>query len=60
VRFRLRPGEDVGCLNLYALGDPASSACLIASLIEKRFRFAGSIGATEQTRDNPWLCSMRR
>lgn len=55
VRFRLRPGEDVSCLNLYAPKDPRILGAPETFLREKRFRFASSTGASQQTRDNPWL-----
>lgn len=55
VRFRLRPGEDVSCLNLYAPKDPRILGVPEAFLREKRFRFAASTGASQQTLDNPWL-----
>ncbi len=55
VRFRLRPGEDVSCLNLYAPKDPRILGVPEPFLREKRFRFAGSTGASQQTLDNPWL-----
>lgn len=55
VRFRLRPGEDVSCLNLYAPKDPRILGVPEPFLREKRFRFAASTGASQQTLDNPWL-----
>lgn len=55
VRFRLRPGEDVSCLNLYSPKDPRILGVPEAFLREKRFRFASSLGASQQTVDNPWL-----
>lgn len=55
VRFRLRPGEDVSCLNLYTPKDPRILGVPEPFLREKRFRFAASTGASPQTVENPWL-----
>ncbi|HEV2803159.1 MAG TPA: ABC transporter permease [Pyrinomonadaceae bacterium] len=55
-RFRLRPGDDASCLNLYQPRNPrilAPAAGGFAS--ENRFTFADSLAATDAERANPWL-----
>ena len=55
ARFRLRPGEDASCLNLYRPAAPAILAPTDAFLRERRFAFAGSLAETAEERANPWL-----
>lgn len=55
TRFRLRPGDDVSCLNLYQPGNPRVLGVPPAFLRENRFRFAGSTGSSPETQSNPWL-----
>ncbi|MBI5087167.1 MAG: ABC transporter permease [Acidobacteria bacterium] len=55
VRFRLRPGDDVSCLNLYQPRNPRLLGVPEQFLRESRFRFAGSTGQSAETRKNPWL-----
>lgn len=55
ARFRLRPGEDASCLNLYRPTSPTIIAPESSFLREGRFTFAGSVAATENERRNPWL-----
>jgi ABC-type lipoprotein release transport system permease subunit len=54
TRFRLRPGEDASCLNLYQAKDPRILAATETFLSEGRFSFAGSLAETEVERENPW------
>ena len=54
TRFRLRPGDDVSCLNLYRPSNPTIIAPEPAFLDERRFTFATSLAETEQERANPW------
>lgn len=53
--FRLRPGDDVSCLNLYQPRNPRILGAPAAFLREGRFRFAGSVAASPETEANPWL-----
>jgi ABC-type lipoprotein release transport system permease subunit len=49
--FRLRPGEDASCLNLYEPHTPRILGACRAFLEANRFSFAETIAKTE----NPWL-----
>ncbi len=55
ARFRLRPGEDTSCLNLYQAKDPRVLAPEAAFLAEGRFRFGVTLAETEAEAANPWL-----
>ena len=55
ARFRLRPGEDTSCLNLYQAKDPRVLAPEAAFLAEGRFRFGATLAETEAEAANPWL-----
>jgi len=59
TRFRLRPGEDVSCLNLYRPGNPTIIAPEESFLDERRFAFSASLAETEQEKANPWLLLRR-
>ena len=59
TRFRLRPGEDVSCLNLYRPGNPTIVAPEGSFVDEGRFTFAASLAETDQERANPWLLLRR-
>jgi ABC-type antimicrobial peptide transport system permease subunit len=52
TRFRLRPGDDASCLNLYRPQSPRLLGATDAFMRENRFTFANTIGGE---RDNPWL-----
>lgn len=55
MAFRLRPGDDSSCLNLYKVRQPRILGAR-ASFIERGgFRFAGTLAHTEQERANPWV-----
>jgi ABC-type antimicrobial peptide transport system permease subunit len=55
-RFRLRPGDDGSCLNLYRPERPRIIAPTPAFVKQGgRFTFAGSLAASEAERTNPWL-----
>jgi putative ABC transport system permease protein len=60
TRFRLRPGEDVSCLNLYRPGNPAIIAPEASFLDERRFAFSASLAESEEERANPWQLLTRR
>ena len=55
ARFRLRPGEDTSCLNLYQAKDPRMLAPEAAFLSEGRFRFGATLAETDAEAANPWL-----
>ena len=53
--FRLLPGEDASCLNLYEPKNPRILAPRDRFLAEGRFAFQGSLASTDAERANPWL-----
>ena len=53
--FRLRPGDDASCLNLYQPTNPRIAAPRDSFLDEGRFAFQSSAATTEAERRNPWL-----
>jgi len=53
--FRLRPGDDASCLNLYAPINPRILAPRDSFLAEGRFAFQSSLASTDAERANPWL-----
>jgi ABC-type lipoprotein release transport system permease subunit len=57
--FRVRPGDDASCLNLYAPTNPRIMAPRDSFLREGRFSFRSSIAATEAEHANPWLLLQR-
>ena len=59
-RFRLRPGNDVSCLNLYRPTSPTIIAPEASFLDERRFAFAASLAETDQERSNPWVLLQRK
>lgn len=52
--FRLRPGEDTSCLNLYQPRDPKVLAVPPAFHQSPRFAFQSSLAETPEERKNPW------
>ncbi|HYE16667.1 MAG TPA: FtsX-like permease family protein, partial [Pyrinomonadaceae bacterium] len=55
ARFRLRPGDDASCLNLYRPRQPRILAPTPDFLREGRFSFQNSLAATNEEKANPWL-----
>lgn len=55
TRFRVRPGEDASCLNLYQAKDPRILAPTSAFISEGRFSFGASLAETPEEIENPWL-----
>ena len=55
ARFRLRPGEDASCLNLYQAKDPRVLAPSAAFVAEGRFGFGATAAETPDEEANPWL-----
>ena len=60
TRFRLRPGEDASCLNLYRPTAPTIIAPEPGFIESGRFRFAASLAESDTERANPWLLLRRR
>ena len=59
TRFRLRPGEDASCLNLYRPTAPTIVAPEPGFIESGRFSFAGSLAESDAERANPWLLLRR-
>jgi ABC-type lipoprotein release transport system permease subunit len=55
ARFRLRPGDDASCLNLYRPSQPRILAPTDAFRREGRFRFQASLASEGEAGSNPWL-----
>ena len=55
VPFRLRPGDDVSCLNLYAPQEPRILGAPHSFLASARFAFEDSLATTAAEKRNPWL-----
>ena len=55
TRFRLRPGQDASCLNLYRPTTPTIIAPETGFIEHGRFSFAASMAQTDAERANPWL-----
>jgi putative ABC transport system permease protein len=54
VPFRVLPGEDASCLNLYQPVNPRMLGAPRAFLDAGRFSFQESLASSEQDRANPW------
>jgi putative ABC transport system permease protein len=52
--FRLRPGDDASCLNLYRPQDPRILGAPRRFIDEGRFTFQASLADTAEERANPW------
>jgi len=55
VRFRVRPGDDASCLNLYQPRNPRIIAPPDEFILSKRFAFQNSLSETQEEKENPWL-----
>jgi len=55
ARFRLRPGDEGSCLNLYRPASPRILAPPEAFVREGRFEFAAVMAGSDAERANPWL-----
>jgi hypothetical protein len=53
--FRLLPGDDASCLNLYEPRNPRILAPTDAFLAKGRFAFQSALATTDAERANPWL-----
>jgi ABC-type lipoprotein release transport system permease subunit len=54
-RFRVRPGDDASCLNLYQPKNPRIIAATQPFIDSGRFAFHSSVAETPEERANPWL-----
>ena len=54
ARFRVRPGEDASCLNLYRAKDPRILAPTDEFVAMSRFSFSSSLAETPEEKANPW------
>jgi len=52
--FRLRPGDDASCLNLYTPQNPRILAVSPEFIAAGRFSFQGSLAQTPEEQLNPW------
>jgi ABC-type antimicrobial peptide transport system permease subunit len=55
TRFRLRPGDDASCLNLYQPRNPKILAPTEDFVRSNRFSFQDSLAHTDEEKENPWL-----
>jgi hypothetical protein len=53
--YRLRPGDESSCLNLYRAGRPRILGASPAAIARGGFRFAAAASHDAATRANPWL-----
>jgi len=53
--FRVRPGDDASCLNLYAPQDPKVFGVPPSFIAAERFSFQDSIFTNPEEAQNPWL-----
>jgi len=53
-RFRLRPGDDASCLNLYRPSNPRILGATEEFVRSGRFSFQSSLATTPADRANPW------
>lgn len=60
MRFRLRPGEDGSCLNLYKPTSPRLIAPEAAFIERGGFAFGDTLAATPEEHANPWRLLNRR
>lgn len=60
MSFRLKPGDDSSCLNLYKVRQPRILGARGAFLDRGGFRFSASTEETDAERANPWLILNRR
>ena len=59
TRFRVRPGEDASCLNLYRPTNPTIIAPEAGFIESNRFTFVSSMAGSDAERANPWLLLRR-
>jgi ABC-type lipoprotein release transport system permease subunit len=59
TRFRVRPGDDASCLNLYQPANPKIIAPADDFIRSNRFVFQGSLASSPEEKENPWLLLQR-
>ncbi len=59
-RFRLRPGDDTSCLNLYQPKNPRILGATQDFINAGRFAFHSSLAESAEERANPWLLLNRQ
>jgi ABC-type lipoprotein release transport system permease subunit len=59
ARFRVRPGDDASCLNLYQPREPRVLGAAPDFVRENRFAFQSSLAASAEEKTNPWLLLKR-
>ncbi len=59
TRFRLRPGDDASCLNLYAPANPRILGAPEQFIDSNRFAFQNSLASTNEEKANPWFLLRR-
>jgi ABC-type lipoprotein release transport system permease subunit len=60
ARFRLRPGDDASCLNLYRPQSPRLLGAGGDFVRASRFTFSASMAESDEERQNPWRLLSRR
>ena len=55
VNFRVRPGDDTSCLNLYQPRNPKIVAPPASFIRDTRFTFQSSLATSNEEQANPWL-----
>lgn len=55
VNFRVRPGDDTSCLNLYQPRNPKNVAAPKSFIDDNRFTFQSSLANSPEEQNNPWL-----
>ena len=55
VPFRLKPGDDASCLNLYRPQNPRILSASSAFIRSGRFSFQASLASSAAEKENPWL-----
>ncbi|HTG13748.1 MAG TPA: FtsX-like permease family protein, partial [Blastocatellia bacterium] len=55
TRFRVRPGDDASCLNLYQPRNPRILAAPDDFIQSGRFKFQSSLAQKREEKENPWL-----
>jgi len=55
TRFRVRPGDDASCLNLYQPRNPRIIAPTDDFIKSGRFEFQNSLAESNEDKNNPWL-----
>jgi putative ABC transport system permease protein len=59
-RFRVRPGDDASCLNLYQPANPRIIAPTDDFVRSNRFVFQDSMAGSSEENENPWLLLNRK